>query len=83
MSAEYPEYLQRDEVLAIYAYALKSNDRNSLQMKIQVRNKKMNNIYVYSSINILIFEALKNLELFLLNEEKKALKTTQECKLNE
>ncbi|KAF8362930.1 pqn-85 [Pristionchus pacificus] len=57
VSAEYPEYLQRDEVLAIYAYALKSNDRNSLQMKIQ---------------------ALKNLEMFLLNEEKKALKTTQE-----
>ncbi|GMS84491.1 hypothetical protein PENTCL1PPCAC_6666 [Pristionchus entomophagus] len=57
VSAEYPEYLQRQEVLSIYQYAMTSTDRHALQLKIQ---------------------GLKNLEMFLLNEEKKALKTNQE-----
>lgn len=57
VSAEYPEYLQKSEVLILYNHAMKNVDRHSLQMKIQ---------------------ALKNLEMFLLNEEKKAIKTTQE-----
>ncbi|GMR36774.1 hypothetical protein PMAYCL1PPCAC_06969 [Pristionchus mayeri] len=57
VSAEYPEYLQRREVVYTYRVALTGKDCQGLQMKIQ---------------------ALKNLEMFLLNEEKKALKTNQE-----
>ncbi|GMT16922.1 hypothetical protein PFISCL1PPCAC_8219 [Pristionchus fissidentatus] len=61
LSAEYPEYLQKHEVLTVFHYAMTSRDRHSMQLKIQ---------------------ALKNLEMFLLNEEKKAIKTNSEWNAN-
>lgn len=77
LCAKYAEYLARDEVTNMYNTVLASPENNFLQLKIQV----FFNVCKFIPY-IIVFKALKNLELFLLAEERKMIKSNEECEFH-